>query len=124
MRDKVIAFDLDDVLCYRDERAQVGKVEKYYSCKPYHKMIDIVNQCYDQGAYIVIYTARGMTSFAGNPHDIYNNLYEITKEQLIDWGVKHHKLAMGKLHYDLLIDDKATNSLDVTGVDYIKEALK
>ena len=107
MRDKVIAFDLDDVICYRDE--EDGRVKKYHSCKPYYKMIDIVNQCHDQGAHIVIYTARGMTSFDGNPHD---------------WDVKYHKLVMGKLHYDLLIDDKAINSNDVTDADYIKEMLK
>tara|TARA_R110002074_G_scaffold140177_1_gene286213 strand:+ start:253 stop:621 length:369 start_codon:yes stop_codon:yes gene_type:complete len=122
MRDKVIAFDLDDVICYRDE--EDGRVEKYRSCKPYYRMIKTVNQCHDQGAYIVIYTARGMTSFNGDPHDIYDNLYQITKEQLDDWGVKYHKLVMGKLHYDLLIDDKAVNSHDIRDADYIKEILK
>tara|TARA_R110002110_G_scaffold6995_4_gene34755 strand:- start:96 stop:464 length:369 start_codon:yes stop_codon:yes gene_type:complete len=121
MRDKVIAFDLDDVLCYRDE--EDGRVEKYHSCKPYYRMIEIANRCHDQGAYIVIYTARGMTSLNGNPHDIYDKLYQITKEQLDDWGVRYHKLVMGKLHYDLLIDDKAINSNDVTDADYIKEML-
>ena len=122
MRDKVIAFDLDDVICYRDK--EEGKVEKYFSCKPYYDMIEVVNQCYDQWAHIVIYTARGMTSFAGNPHDVYYNLYQLTKHQLEDWGVKYHKLAMGKLHYDLLIDDKAVSSHDVAGIDYIKEILQ
>jgi len=121
MRDKVIAFDLDDVICYRDN--EQGNVNKYFSCKPYYDMIDLVNQCYDQGAHIVIYTARGMTSFSGNPHDIYHNLYELTKNQLDDWGVRYHKLAMGKLHYDLLIDDKAVSSYDVKGIKYIKEML-
>ena len=65
-----------------------------------------------------------MTSFNGDPHDIYDNLYQITKEQLDDWGVKYHKLVMGKLHYDLLIDDKAVNSHDIRDADYIKEILK
>ena len=121
MRDKVIAFDLDDVICYRDK--EEGKVEKYFSCKPYYHMIEIIIQCYEQGAHIVVYTARGMTSFAGNPHDIYDNLYQLTVNQLDDWGVKYHKLVMGKLHYDLLIDDKAANSFDVSGIDWMKDQL-
>ena len=110
MRDKVIAFDLDDVICYRDE--EEGKIKKYFSCKPYYDMIEVVNQCYDQGAHIVIYTARGMTSFAGNPHDVYDNLYQLTKHQLEDWGVKYHKLMQGKPYADYYIDNKAIDVLE------------
>ena len=70
---KVIAFDLDDVLCFRD--CEDGKVDKYKACKPIQKMIDIVNQCYDKGHTIIIYTARGSHGFCGNIYEIYSNLY-------------------------------------------------
>lgn len=106
---KVIAFDLDDVLCFRTSDSG-GRVEKYNTCLPIKEMIDITNQCYDRGDTVIVYTARGMTSFAGNIHDIYSNLYDLTKNQLNEWGVKHHQLIMGKAHYDVLIDDKALNS--------------
>ena len=36
--------------------------------------------------------------------------YDITKDQLIAWGAKHHELKLGKPVYDLFIDDKAINS--------------
>jgi hypothetical protein len=32
---------------------------------------------------------------------------KITVKSLKKWGVKHNGLYMGKIHYDLLIDDKA-----------------
>lgn len=121
MRDKIIAFDLDDVLCYRTPAT--GKINKYHSCRPLEPMIKIANQCYDEGNTIIIYTARGMTGFKGNVSDIYTNLYELTLNQLDVWGVKYHQLVMGKLHYDLLIDDKACDSIDMTSYENIKKRL-
>ena len=108
MRNKIIAFDLDDVLCSRT--SEKGAIEKYKSCKPNQEMINILNKCYEKGHKIIIYTARGMTCFKCNVNDIYANLYEITKKQLEQWGVNYHQLIMGKVHFDLFIDDKAVNS--------------
>ena len=54
--------------------------------------------------------------FSGNVQKIYSELYEITKDQLRAWGVKHHELIMGKPHYDIFIDDKAINSEKVTSL--------
>jgi len=122
MRDKIIAFDLDDVLCFR--ASEDGAVEKYYSCQPIVEMINVVNQCHEAGAEIIIYTARGMSSYKGSVSDVYNNLYQLTKKQLNDWGIKHHKLVMGKIHYDLLIDDKAMDSVDVKDILDIERSLK
>jgi len=34
--------------------------------------------------------------------------------QLNEWKVKYNQLIMGKIHYDVLIDDKALNSSDLT----------
>ena len=36
---KIIAFDLDDVLCRRD--TDVITIDKYLSCYPIQKMVDI-----------------------------------------------------------------------------------
>ena len=120
MRDTVIAFDLDDVLCYRTSESG-GKVGKYNNCKPILEMIKINNECYEQGYKVIIYTARGMTGFSGNCSEIYSNLYELTKKQLEEWGVKHHELIMCKAHYDLLIDDKAINSGKIKSIEDIRE---
>ena len=119
---KVIAFDLDDVICTRT--SEEGKVAKYHTCSPVKRMVEVVNNCYNDGNIIIIYTARGMSGFNGDVSKIYSNLYELTLKQLNDWGVCFHQLVMGKLHYDLLIDDKAINSVgaDESSIDnFFKE---
>ena len=32
--------------------------------------------------------------------------YNFTKQQLINWGLKFHKLKFGKPSYDVFVDDK------------------
>lgn len=103
---KIIAFDLDDTLCYRPADVEHLGVDKYYHCKPIKEMIDLCNEMYDKGNTIVIYTARGMKTLDGKTDDIYGILYPITIQSLQEWGVKYHRLVMGKLHYDMLVDDK------------------
>ena len=44
----------------------------------------------------------------------------MTIDQLGSWGVKHHQLVMGKIHYDILIDDKAINSTLIENVSNIE----
>jgi len=116
---KIIAFDLDDVICKRD--VEGNNVEKYLSCTPIPEMVEIVNSCYDSGNHIIIYTARGMNVFDGNVSEIYKNLYQLTIDHLNEWGVKFHKLVMGKIHYDILIDDKAISSFRVKSVKDITD---
>ena len=53
-----------------------------------------------------------MGRFADLPHSVASVkakevLFELTKQQLDDWGVKYHELIMGKPHADYFIDDKA-----------------
>ncbi len=48
-----------------------------------------------------------MGKYDGNVELVYNHGYEFTNNQLVKWGVKFHKLIMGKPEYDLFIDDKA-----------------
>jgi hypothetical protein len=48
-----------------------------------------------------------MGQFNGDLVKVYNSLYVLTLNSLEEWGIKHHGLIMGKLHYDYLIDDKA-----------------
>jgi hydroxymethylpyrimidine pyrophosphatase-like HAD family hydrolase len=108
---RTIAFDLDDTLCTRD--SSEGGVEKYDTCQPIQKNIDIINECYNNKKHIIIYTARGMSHFGGDVNKVYSNLYEKTINQLERWGVSYHELIMGKIHYDVLVDDKVLNIDDV-----------
>ena len=107
---KTIAFDLDDVICWHSPEYDKLGVEKYLYCEPIDSAIDMVNEYFDSGNKVIIYTARGMNLYRGNINLIYENLYDLTYDQLLDWGLKFHRLVMGKLSYDVLIDDKVINS--------------
>ena len=109
-KQKTIAFDLDDVICWRPTGSEDLAPCKFDSCKPIQEAIDLANSFYNDGYKIIIYTARGMSQYNGNVAEIYSNLYTRTIKQLDAWGLKYHALVMGKIHYDVLIDDKALNS--------------
>lgn len=109
-KQKTIAFDLDDVLCLRPKGYEDLGPSKYNYCYPIEENIQLVNSLYNDGYKIVIYTARGMSQFNGDVTEIYSQLYLQTINQLNSWGLKYHQLVMGKIHYDVLIDDKVLNS--------------
>ncbi len=113
-KQKTIAFDLDDVICWRPNGYEDLGPLKYDYCKPIQETIELVNSLYNEGNKIVIYTARGMSQYNGNVTEIYSNLYTRTSHQLNSWGVKYHTLVMGKIHFDVLIDDKVLNSNQIT----------
>ena len=118
-KQKIIAFDLDDVICFRPKGYEDLGPAKYAYCQPYEEAIELINSLYDEGYKIVIYTARGMSQFSGNVSEIYSNLYVQTSKQLRSWGLKYHQLVMGKIHYDVLIDDKVLNSANITKEEII-----
>ena len=107
---KTIAFDLDDVICWHHSDYDKLGIGKYRHCEPIESGVDLVNEYYDKGYKIIIYTARGMGIYNGDVNLVYENLYDLTHSHLIEWKVKFHRLVMGKLSYDLLIDDKAISS--------------
>ena len=111
---KTIAFDLDDVICWHHPDYDEFGVDKYYHCEPIESGVELVNEYYDKGYRIIIYTARGMGAYKGNVNLVYERLYDLTFNHLNEWGVKFHRLVMGKLDYDLLIDDKAISSFLAT----------
>ena len=88
---KTFCIDIDGTLC------SITKDHKYYLAEPNINMIACVNDLYDAGHYIKIFTARGMTSGI--------QFTEITKRQLKEWGVKHHELIMNKPSADVYVDD-------------------
>jgi hypothetical protein len=92
---RVIAVDLDGVL--------VENLEfwKGFIGKPIQKNIDIVNQLYDGGDVIIIYTSRREVD------------RDITEFTLKKYKVKYHCLVMEKLPADIYLDDKALNSNEI-----------
>lgn len=86
------AFDIDNTLV-----STVGN--DYASSTPIQHRIDRVNRLFDEGHTIYLFTARGMASG--------RDYYELTLKQMQEFGVKHHRIIMGKPDVDLFVDDKA-----------------
>ena len=98
--------DIDGTIC----SPTVGR--DYHKAEPWKHRIKVLNKLYDEGNYIIYFTARAMGRFAGYSHSIAAKkaeevLFELTEKQLNEWGCKYHELIMGKPHADYFIDDKA-----------------
>ena len=100
MKIKTICFDLDNTLC-------ITKKNYYQKSKPIKKNINFVNNLYDNGYIIKIFTARFMGRSNENLTKAKQRGFEMTKKQLKSWNLKYHKLIFGKPVYDIIIDDKA-----------------
>lgn len=94
-----LAFDIDGTLCN-------NTLKNYSKAKPHIDMVNLVNELYDEGHYIIIHTARGMGRHNNVPGKAFTELYRFTQDQLDSWGVKYHELHLGKLHVDVFVDDK------------------
>jgi hypothetical protein len=101
----IIFVDIDDTICYYDGQkqtnAEINTID-YSKAIPYKDRILKINNLYEEGNTIVYWTARG--SRTGK------NWFQLTYEQLTQWGVKFTELKLGKPHYNLFIDDKNINS--------------
>ena len=97
---KKICVDIDGVIC-------ITKKNLYKNSKANFKVIKTINRLYDEGHYILIYTARFMGRNNDNATLAKKKGYKFTKAQLNKWGLKFHKLLLGKPSYDIIIDDKA-----------------
>ena len=85
-------FDIDGTICSITEG-------RYSEAEPFFHRINIVNNLYEEGNTIHLYTARGSQTGI--------DWTDVTKEQLKKWGVKYHTVSLGKPHYDIWVDDKA-----------------
>lgn len=101
-RQKRVLVDIDETICFYE-----GK-RIYEKAIPSEENIAKINKLKDEGWYIIYWTARGGFSE--------RDLYEFTKDQLIQWGCKYDELITGysdnpyievKPSVDLIIDDKA-----------------
>ena len=96
-------FDLDGTLCTTHPGG-------YENAQPVWDRIRKVNSLHDAGHTIIIFTARGMATFRGVSPLAYIRWYWSTRKQLRAWGVKFHRLRLGKPSGDFYIDDKGVNS--------------
>jgi len=95
MQSKIIYVDIDGTICTNTNG-------KYEHAKPIRNNIERINELFDEENTIIYWTARGSKTGL--------DWLDLTKQQLKEWGVKHHEVKLGKPHYDLFICDKAINS--------------
>ncbi len=98
-------FDIDETVCSKT-------FGNYIEAVPFIERINHINKLYDQGNIIIFHTARGMKTFKNDVAKVYNEYYLLTDKQLRDWGVKYHKLILGKPSADIYVDDKGVNDAD------------
>ena len=108
---KRYCVDIDGTIC----SPTVGR--DYHKAEPWQDRIKVLNKLYDEGNYIIYFTARAMGRFADLPHSVASVkakevLFELTRQQLEEWGVKYNELIMGKPHADFFIDDKGVKDED------------
>ena len=101
----VYVFDIDGTICHTNGSS-------YELSVPIQSRINYVNKLYEQGNKIYFLTARGMGRTDNDQQSAINELYEVTEEQLNKWGVKYHKLFLGKPAGDFYIDDKAISDVE------------
>ena len=89
-------IDIDDTIL------ELSNKQDYATVVGIPEAIAKVNSLYDEGHTIILWTARGTVTG--------KDWSELTKSQLLYYGVKHHELRFGKPAYDVFIDDKAINA--------------
>jgi capsule biosynthesis phosphatase len=101
--------DIDGTICNSVSNGNYGEAN------PIASRIEKINKLYDEGHTIVYLTARGMGRYGDNADLAQKMFYELTANQLDEWGCKYHKIMLGKPSGDYYIDDKGINSDDFFG---------
>tara|TARA_Y100000590_G_C15703823_1_gene1007800 strand:+ start:2050 stop:2415 length:366 start_codon:yes stop_codon:yes gene_type:complete len=97
---KIFCFDLDNVIC-------TTKKANYSRAKPKKNVVKTINDLYQNGHYIKIFTARYMGRNNENQKKAYKFGFNKTLKQLKKWNLKFHELILGKPTFDIYVDDKA-----------------
>jgi len=103
---KFICFDLDGTIC-SEERT----FRKQYAM-PSKEMTDLINELYDEGHHIMIFTGRNSLE------------WQATQEWLEQNNVKYHQLIMNKPFFDYYICDKAICYNPEDGAEALRKKIK
>lgn len=93
---KKFCIDIDGTICTEGC--------EYSQAKPLMSVVKKINNLYDSGHYIYLFTSRGVKSN--------HNWMPLTEKQLKEWGVKYHKVSQGKPFADYYVDNKSVDILD------------
>jgi hypothetical protein len=102
---KVALVDIDETICFYENEDR-----DYKDAIPLLENIKKINELFNEGWYIIYWTARGGSEKSKANNKCY---HEFTRMQLLNWGCKFQELSTGsqgnyiKPPNDLIIDDKA-----------------
>ena len=103
-------FDIYCTICTNRDTVRKEKNDKtieYTDMEPYMDRIAQINEMYDQGHRITMWTGRGCRTHIDNPEFWKPE----TAKQLDKWGLKYHELIVGqKPFFDVYVCDKSYNS--------------
>lgn len=105
-----IFIDIDETIFHKSPDLD------YTKAKPNYKVVLKVNELYNAGHEITLWTARGTRTKI--------DWTEVTKNQLKRCGILYKELKMGKPDFDIFIDDKAINSNNFNWINDIDKYLK
>ena len=84
-------IDVDGTIC---ELKTVG--ESYSNLRPKLDMISKINDMFDAGHTIILFSARGMRTYGGDMYYIEKEVRPIMEAWLNKYNVKYHNLVLGK----------------------------
>lgn len=84
-------IDVDGTIC-----EELGDRYTYMTVPPKPAMIKKINDLYESGSRIILFTARGMRTLDGDLTKINQNVRPILEDWLATHHVKYHELVMGK----------------------------
>ena len=76
MKLKIICFDIDNVIC------KTNNTKNYSKSVPIKKNIKVINEAYNNGFNIILYTARYMGRYNGNVSKVKKHIKPFTLKQL------------------------------------------
>lgn len=96
-----IVIDVDDTILTTINRDYVNSI-------PHEDIIQVINNLYDKGWNVILYTARGQLSMKGDLKKIEKKVRPILEDWLKRNEVKYTELLMGKPYANTYyVDDKA-----------------
>jgi hypothetical protein len=119
MSDKKLTYviDVDNTICSQTHNDKPD----YMLATPFTDRIKRINALYEAGNTIIMYTARGMGRSNGDVAIAYDEMYRFTDDQLKSWGLRYHRLQLGKPLAHVYVDDRAVHANDFFEDDLSKQ---